>query len=215
MEQQDVLMVTDPDQALRIAAVLSSRAKLRILCFLASHPGATAKEVAEYTGTSLPTVLEHLAELVSLGLVRVEEERRGRRLKRYYVAAPRLSLMVDFRELIGYSERRLRQLLERYLELRSQGVVVKASPQARELRRLLGLGEEEARELAAFFRAKLGEIVARLAREAREKVEGPVTVRSLAALLRVDMALAAMVATRMIEEGWARAEKGKIIVCKG
>ncbi len=205
--------ISDPELALRVVTVLASRAKLRILCYLSTHPGATAKEVAEYTGTSLPTVLEHLAELSSLGLVRVVEERKGaRRVKRYYLAAKRISIIVDFDRVRERGEERLRRLLDEYLNLRSKGVVVKASPHAKELKKLLGLSEEEARELAAFIRDRLGEVVSRLAKEAREKVKGSTTVRSLSTLLRVDMALAAMVATRMIEEGWARAERGRIIV---
>lgn len=209
------LIVEDYSRILKIMDVLTSRAKLRIISILLEKPRISAKEIAELTGTRLPTVLEHLNDLISSGIVEVFEEKRGnRKVKVYSLKASRIILRIDLRMLAKLEEEFYRDLMMYYLRLRNRGIVVKASPSTYELKKLLRVSDEEARRLVAYIRSRINDIVDILVEEALEKIKGSVTVRQIAEILSIDQTLAAMVATKLIEKNFARAEKGKIVLVK-
>ncbi len=211
------LIVENPARALRIMSVLTSRAKLRILSILIQRSRVTAKEIAELTGTRLPTVLEHLEELVAVGLVDFEEVRvGGRKVKVYNVKAPRITIRLDLAELGKIEEQKLEDLLALYLSLRDRGIVIKSSPSVHELKKFLKISDEEARSLATYIRSRIDDVVELLIDElleyAKSRDDKVLNVRRIAQILHVDQALAAMVATRLIEKGLAKAERGKIVL---
>ncbi len=211
------LIVEDPARALHIMSMLTSRAKLKILSILIQRSRVTAKEIAELTGTKLPTVLEHLEELVAAGLVDFEEVRvGGRKVKVYNVKAPRITIRLDLAELSKLEKQKLEDLLALYLALRDRGIVVKSSPSVYELKKILKIGEEEARSLATYIRSRIDDVVELLIDELLEYAKSRdgkiLNVKLIAQILHVDQALAAMVATRLIEKGLAKAERGKIVL---
>ncbi len=211
------LVIEDVAKALRALEVLSSKAKLKIVRVLLEKGRASAKEIAEVTGTSLPTVLQHLEDLVSIGLATYEEVKRGaKRVKEYRLTSKRVVIVLDLARLVEDRESKLLDLVAEYLSLRDEGIEVKASPSTYELRKLLKLSDEDAKELASFYRSRIDEVAEVLAEELLTKASGlELTVREISRLLRVDRALAAMVAAKLIEKGLAVAERGKIRVLGG
>ncbi|RLG86579.1 MAG: hypothetical protein DRO39_02765, partial [Thermoprotei archaeon] len=111
---EERLLISDAAQVEKVLNALSSRAKLRILRILYEKGGATAKEVAEELGVKIPTVLEHLQELVAAGVVAVDEVARGgRRAKVYRLRARRIVIEVDLASYTEKERRVLEELLKR------------------------------------------------------------------------------------------------------
>ena len=215
MPLEEWLLISDATQVEKVLNALSSRAKLRVLRILYEKGGATAKEIAEELGVKIPTVLEHLQELVAAGVVTVDEVARGgRRTKVYRLRARRVVIEVD---LASYTEREraiLEELLKRYLNLRHYGYRVRAYPSIREVKRLLGVDEDTAKLLVSHIRSRVEQIADTLVEELLEMDIEELNVAKIVELLRVDHSLAAMVATRMIERGIATAERGRIRIVK-
>ncbi len=207
------VVFSDPRHLMKVFEALSSRAKIRILRVVARRGCATAKEVAEELGLKIPTVLEHLRDLVEAGVLVVEEVAKGgRKTKVYRLKAKRIHLLVDVDALIEFEEGVLEELLERYLAMRRYGHRVKLNPTVYEVRRLLGIDEELAKEFVSYLRTRIDAVIETLVREVLESGLREFTISQLVEVLRVDHGTAAMVATRMIEKGIAVAERGRIRV---
>ncbi len=93
-----------PLAAFRLIQALNSGPKLAILkILLENKEGLPAKEISRRLGVKLPTALEHLSDLIKIGLVHVEFNGK----KKYYVlTSEKIVLEIDLRQLLMLYEKR-------------------------------------------------------------------------------------------------------------
>jgi len=208
-------VIEDPTTALKLFEALSSRAKIRILKVIVEKKRVTAKEVAEELGLKLPTVLEHLRDLVEAGVLTVEESTRGgRRTKVYRLRSEKLVIKLDLVKLVEIEKNLLENLLEMYLKLRAYGYRIKLNPSIYEIRKILGVDEETAKSFLSYLRTRIDYVVEKLIGELLEKNVNEISIAQIVDILGVDHSLAALVATKMIEKGIAVAERGRIKIVR-
>lgn len=157
------ILATRPRVAKKVMEVLNSGPKVRILEYLNRVGEAGAKSVAEALGVKLSTALEHLNDLVEIGLIKtVYRDSR----KRYLIAASKIVIEVDLPLYIstylgGPSTPLEAKALKLFEELRrSGGVPVTISVD--DARRVLGVDREEALKIIDLINFQPGIISSRL-----------------------------------------------------
>ncbi len=211
------LEVDNALKARSVIGVLASSAKRRILSMLLeSAQGLTAKEIAVKLGVSLPTILEHMDNLIDSGLVEVEQRGmgiRGGKVYRIKYECIRISLRLD--EYVRGGEALVDELAARYVTEKRRRGVLSSKPQVRDVAKTLNVDRETALMIAARIVSNQDWLVEQLISEALEVLRGgPAGIRDLASKLRVDYALAALVASKLIEDGKAVARDGKLLLQK-
>lgn len=105
-ETMDTLKITSdrPLAGYRIIQALNSGPKLTIIRALINNSeGLTAKEIAKLLGVKLPTIMEHLSDLIKTGLVRINYEGRH---KRYVLQAKKVLFEIDLPLFLSLIERK-------------------------------------------------------------------------------------------------------------
>ncbi len=212
----ECLDVSDVIRARSIIGVLASSAKRRILSMLleAGERGLTAKDIAVRLGVSLPTVLEHMDSLVESGLVEVKREGisvRGSKVYRIKYECVRVNVRLN--DYVGVGDTLIEELASRYIAEKRRTSILPSKPNVRDVVKTLGIDRETALMVVAKIASNHEWLVDQLALEALEVLRtSPASIRELAAKLRVDYALAALVASKLIEEGRAVASNGRLVV---
>ncbi|MCD6244131.1 MAG: winged helix-turn-helix transcriptional regulator [Candidatus Korarchaeota archaeon] len=129
----------------KILDALTSDAKLKILRRLLRSP-ASATDLAEEFGLTLPAIASHIKDLEDAGLIRAVERRRGRGrpAKMYTIIRKRITLDIDLEILLGLpDEEELERLMEEYVRRKVEEGVKKVN--ADDIRRTLDVNQVTAR----------------------------------------------------------------------
>jgi len=129
----------------KILDALTSDAKLKILRRLLRSP-ASATDLAEEFGLTLPAIASHIKDLEDAGLIRAVERRRGRGrpAKMYTIIRKRITLDIDLEILLGLpDEEELERLMEEYVRRKVEEGVKKVN--ADDVRRTLDVNQVTAR----------------------------------------------------------------------
>ncbi len=129
----------------KVLDALTSDAKLKILRRLLRSP-ASATDLAEEFGLTLPAIASHIKDLEDAGLIRAVERRRGRGrpAKMYTIIRKRITLDIDLEILLGLpDEEELERLMEEYVRRKVEEGVKKVS--ADDIRRTLDVNQVTAR----------------------------------------------------------------------
>ncbi len=129
----------------KVLDALTSEAKLKILRRLLRSP-ASATDLAEEFGLTLPAIASHIKDLEDAGLIRAVERRRGRGrpAKMYTIIRKRITLDIDLEILLGLpDEEELEQLIEEYVRRKVEEGVKKVN--ADDIRRTLNVNQVTAR----------------------------------------------------------------------
>lgn len=116
-------------RAKKMLDALNSESKLRILRRLLESP-ASATELANEFGLTLPAITLHLRDLEEAGLIRILEVRKGkgRPAKLYTLRSRRITLNIYLDELLELpEEEELDSLVRRYVEKKLDGGLRKLS----------------------------------------------------------------------------------------
>ena len=129
----------------KVLDALTSDAKLKILRRLLRSP-ASATDLAEEFGLTLPAIASHIKDLEDAGLIRAVERRRGRGrpAKMYTIIRKRITLDIDLEILLGLpDEEELERLTEEYVRRKVEEGVKKVN--ADDIRRTLDVNQVTAR----------------------------------------------------------------------
>jgi len=129
----------------KVLDALTSDAKLKILRRLLRSP-ASATDLAEEFGLTLPAIASHIKDLEDAGLIRAVERRRGRGrpAKMYTIIRKRITLDIDLEILLGLpDEEELERLMEEYVRRKVEEGVKKVN--ADDVRRTLDVNQVTAR----------------------------------------------------------------------
>jgi len=129
----------------KVLDALTSDAKLKILRRLLRSP-ASATDLAEEFGLTLPAIASHIKDLEDAGLIRAVERRRGRGrpAKMYTIIRKRITLDIDLEILLGLpDEEELERLMEEYVRRKVEEGVKKVN--ADDIRRTLDVNQVTAR----------------------------------------------------------------------
>ncbi|MCC6029109.1 MAG: helix-turn-helix domain-containing protein [Candidatus Korarchaeum sp.] len=104
-------------RAKKLIDALSSESKLKILRRLLESP-ASATDLANEFGLTLPAITLHLKDLEEAGLIKTVEVRRGkgRPAKLYALTSKRISINIHLNELLGLPEEDLDSLAQEYVK---------------------------------------------------------------------------------------------------
>ncbi len=104
-------------RAKKILDALTSDSKLRILKRLLESP-ASATDLSEEFGLTLPAITSHLHDLEEAGLIKIMEKRRGRGrpAKLYTITRRKLTLEIDLQAFLELpDENDLERLMDEYI----------------------------------------------------------------------------------------------------
>ncbi len=215
MTDLECLEVDDPLKARNLIGVLASSAKRRILSLLIEcQDGLTAKEIADRLGVSIPTILEHIEDLLESDLIEKEHKAMGiRRGKKYKIKHDCIKIFFRLEEYVVGGEGRLEELATKYIVEKRRKGILSSKPQVRDVAHTLNVDKETALMVSAKIISNQDWLIEQLIPEALDILKRePASVRDLAKKLKIDYALAALIATRLIEEGKATAKNGKIVL---
>jgi len=186
-------------RARKVIEALCSGPKLQIIkLLLENRDGLRATELSKVLGIKLSTVLKHLEDLVSSGLVNVSLEGTNRVVKRYLIRNDEVLVKINLRELVGIEScvegeelvsSEVRELAMEYVRIkrgRRRGKLP-LRPKVRDVANVLGLSIDKAIEVVNYINTHQHEVTKLICEEVEKllKSEGPLRIKDLADKLKV------------------------------
>lgn len=198
-------------RAKKILDALSSDSKLRILRSILKKP-ASATDLANEFGLTLPAITSHLRDLEEAGLIRMIEERRdrGRPAKLYALVRRRISLEIDLEALLELpDEEDLEELVRDYIRRKvEKGGLRKIA--VSDVIRTLGISRIAAAAVVEALNSDPRPLVKAVAEKVMENLSDEKTTLELSRELNVDRWWISKAVELLSDEGLVEVRAGRV-----
>ncbi len=198
-------------RAKKILDALSSDSKLRILKRLLKSP-ASATDLANEFGLTLPAITSHLRDLEEAGLIRIIEKRRGRGrpAKLYALTRRRITLEIDLEVLLELpDEESLEELVNEYVRRKvEEGGLRKVT--VRDVMDTLGVSRAVAAVVAERLMSDPRPLIEAIADRVMEHLNGEKTTVELTKELNMDRWWVSKAVELLNEEGLVEVKAGRV-----
>ncbi len=198
-------------RAKKILDALSSDSKLRILKRLLKSP-ASATDLANEFGLTLPAITSHLKDLEEAGLIRIIEKRRGRGrpAKLYALTRKRITLEIDLEVLLELpDEESLEELVNEYVRKKvREGGLRKVT--IRDVMDTLGVSRAVAAVVAERLTSDPRPLIEAVADRVMEHLNGEKTTVELTKELNIDRWWVSKAVELLNEEGLVEVKAGRV-----
>lgn len=198
-------------RAKKILDALSSDSKLRILKRLLKSP-ASATDLANEFGLTLPAITSHLKDLEEAGLIRIIEKRRGRGrpAKLYALTRKRITLEIDLEVLLELpDEESLEELVNEYVRRKvREGGLRKVT--IRDVMDTLGVSRAVAAVVAERLTSDPRPLIEAVADRVMEHLNGEKTTVELTKELNIDRWWVSKAVELLNEEGLVEVKAGRV-----
>ncbi len=198
-------------RAKKILDALSSDSKLRILKRLLRSP-ASATDLANEFGLTLPAITSHLRDLEEAGLIRIIEKRRGRGrpAKLYALTRKRITLEIDLEVLLELpDEESLEELVNEYVRKKvREGGLRKVT--IRDVMDTLGVSRAVAAVVAERLSSDPRPLIEAIADRVMEHLNGEKTTVELTKELNIDRWWVSKAVELLNEEGMVEVKAGRV-----
>ncbi|MDK2373040.1 MAG: ArsR family transcriptional regulator [Candidatus Korarchaeota archaeon] len=198
-------------RAKKILNALSSDSKLRILKRLLKSP-ASATDLANEFGLTLPAITSHLRDLEEAGLIRIIEKRRGRGrpAKLYALTRKRITLEIDLEVLLELpDEESLDKLVNEYVRKKvREGGLRKVT--VRDVMDTLGVSRAVAAVVAERLSSDPRPLIEAVADRVMEHLNGEKTTVELMKELNIDRWWVSKAVELLNEEGMVEVKAGRV-----
>ncbi len=198
-------------RAKKILDALSSDSKLRILKRLLKSP-ASATDLANEFGLTLPAITSHLRDLEEAGLIRIIEKRRGRGrpAKLYALTRRRITLEIDLEVLLELpDEDSLEELVNEYVRKKVEGGGLRKVT-VRDVMDTLGVSRAVAAVVAERLTSDPRPLIEAIADRVMEHLNGEKTTVELTKELNMDRWWVSKAVELLNEEGLVEVKAGKV-----
>ncbi len=197
-------------RAKKILDALTSDSKLRILKRLLESP-ASATDLSEEFGLTLPAITSHLHDLEEAGLIRMMEKRRGRGrpAKLYAITRKKLTLEIDlqaFLELPDESE--LERLTEEYIRRKVNGGLKKVT--IRDIMETLDVSRVVASIIYERIASDPYPLIEAIANKVMERLKGEKSTVELSKELNIERWWISKAVELLSERGLASVKAGRV-----
>ncbi len=198
-------------RAKKILDALSSDSKLRILKRLLKSP-ASATDLANEFGLTLPAITSHLRDLEEAGLIRIIEKRRGRGrpAKLYALTRKRITLEIDLEVLLELpDEESLEELVNEYVRRKvEEGGLRKVT--VRDVMDTLGVSRAVAAVVAERLSSDPRPLIEAVAERVMGHLNGEKTTVELMRELNIDRWWVSKAVELLNEEGLVEVKAGRV-----
>lgn len=198
-------------RAKKILDALSSDSKLRILKRILERP-ASATDLANEFGLTLPAITSHLRDLEEAGLIRIIEKRkgRGRPAKLYALTKKKISLEIDLEALLELpDEEDLEELVRDYVRRKlEEGGLRKVT--VGDVMRTLGISRTAAAAVAGALNLDPKPLVEAVADKVLENLGEEKSTIELSKELDVDRWWISKAVELLSEEGLVEVKAGRV-----
>ncbi len=194
----------------KVLDALTSDAKLKILRRLLRSP-ASATDLAEEFGLTLPAIASHIRDLEDAGLIRAVERRRGRGrpAKMYTIIRKRITLDIDLEILLGLpDEEELELLMEEYVRRKVEEGVKKVN--ADDIRRTLDVNQVTARVIFDRLSSNPQPIIERIAERIMGLLKEEKTTTELSKELNTDRWWISKAVKLLSDRGIVKVKSGRV-----
>ncbi len=198
-------------RAKKILDALSSDSKLRILRRLLRSP-ASATDLANEFGLTLPAITSHLKDLEEAGLIRIIEKRRGRGrpAKLYALTRRRINLEIDLEVLLELpDEDSLDGLVREYIRKKMEGGGLRKVT-VRDVMETLGVSRAVAAVVAERLSADPHPLIEAVADRIMEHLNGEKTTVGLTKELNIDRWWVSKAVELLSDEGLVEVRAGRV-----
>ncbi len=198
-------------RAKKVLDALSSDSKLRILKRLLKSP-ASATDLANEFGLTLPAITSHLRDLEEAGLIRIIEKRRGRGrpAKLYALTRRRITLEIDLEVLLELpDEDSLEELVNEYVRKKVEGGGLRKVT-VRDVMDTLGVSRAVAAVVAERLASDPRPLIEAVADRVMEHLNGEKTTVELTKELNMDRWWVSKAVELLNEEGLVEVRAGKV-----
>ena len=198
-------------RAKKILDALSSDSKLRILKRLLKSP-ASATDLANEFGLTLPAITSHLRDLEEAGLIRLIAKRRGRGrpAKLYALTRRRITLEIDLEVLLELpDEDSLEELVNEYVRKKVEGGGLRKVT-VRDVMDTLGVSRAVAAVVAERLTSDPRPLIEAIADRVMEHLNGEKTTVELTKELNMDRWWVSKAVELLNEEGLVEVKAGKV-----
>ena len=202
-------------RAKKLIDALSSESKLKILRRLLESP-ASATDLANEFGLTLPAITLHLKDLEEAGLIKTVEVRRGkgRPAKLYALTSKRISINIHLNELLGLPEEEdldslAQEYVKRKIESGFSGISVT------DIMETLLVDRATAAAISERLQSDPLPILEALGKKILESFEDRTTVTELAKKLRSDRYWILRALRNLEEMGLVKVKEGTVVRGEG
>ncbi len=196
--------------------VLANENRLLIIKFITeSKEGVSASEIAEKLNLKISTVMSHLEQMESVGLIRFDWKRigRGRPLKKYKLVDNYVTIDLDLAALARIpNKEELEEKIFTYISLKRKRDTLPVSLTVEDIIKTLNVDAKTALVLLDYLTEKKNEVAKMLASEVLEKFKNKkvVEIEKIARELKVHEYWAAKTASYLESKGLYKVREGKI-----
>lgn len=202
-------------RAKKMLDALNSESKLRILRRLLESP-ASATDLANEFGMTLPAVMLHLRDLEEAGLIRMVEVRRrkGRPAKLYTLTSKRITLNIRLDELLSLpGEDELNELLMEYIRRKVEKGFRNIS--VSDIAETLSVNRLTAAAISEKLQSDPSPLFEAIAERIMGELDGEVTAPELSKKLNVNRYWISRAVELLEERGFVEVRGGRIIRKEG
>jgi predicted ArsR family transcriptional regulator len=201
-------------RAKKLIDALSSESKLKILRRLLESP-ASATDLANEFGLTLPAITLHLKDLEEAGLIKTVEVRRGkgRPAKLYALTSKRISINIHLNELLGLPEEDLDSLAQEYVKRKIESGFSGIS--VTDIMETLLVDRATAAAISERLQSDPLPILEALGKKILESFEDRTTVTELAKKLRSDRYWILRALRNLEEMGLVKVKEGTVVRGEG
>ncbi len=197
-------------RAKKILDALTSDSKLRILKRLLESP-ASATDLSEEFGLTLPAITSHLHDLEEAGLIRMMEKRRGRGrpAKLYAITRKKLTLEIDLQAFLELpDENELERLMEEYIRRKVNGGLKKVT--IRDIMETLDVSRVVASIIYERIASDPYPLIEAIANKVMERLKGEKSTVELSKELNIERWWISKAVELLSERGLADVKAGKV-----
>ncbi len=197
-------------RAKKILDALTSDSKLRILKRLLEAP-ASATDLSEEFGLTLPAITSHLHDLEEAGLIRIIEKRRGRGrpAKLYTITRRELALEIDLQAFLELpDENDLKRLMDEYVYKKTSGGLKKVT--IRDIMETLSVNRAVASVLFERFTSDPYPLIEAVASKVMEKLDREKSTVELSKELDIERWWISKAVELLSERGLLEVKAGRV-----
>ncbi len=197
-------------RAKKILDALTSDSKLRILKRLLEAP-ASATDLSEEFGLTLPAITSHLHDLEEAGLIRIMEKRRGRGrpAKLYTITRRKLTLEIDLQAFLELpDESDMESLMNDYISKKINGGLKKVT--IRDIMETLGVSRTVASILFERLTSDPYPLIEAIANKIMEKLDREKSTVELSKELNIERWWISKAVELLNERGLAEVKAGRV-----
>jgi len=197
-------------RAKKILDALTSDSKLRILKRLLEAP-ASATDLSEEFGLTLPAITSHLHDLEEAGLIRIMEKRRGRGrpAKLYTITRRKLTLEIDLQAFLELpDESDIESLMNDYINKKINGGLKKVT--IRDIMEILGVSRTVASILFERLTSDPYPLIEAIANKIMEKLDREKSTVELSKELNIERWWISKAVELLNERGLAEVKAGRV-----